>query len=122
MTEKNFTPLYERLKSILQAHAGGLNELPGEGERYELTGPYLPKFKKDLWFGMVNTGKAYVSYHLMPVYMYPDLLDGASEALKKRMQGKSCFNFTKIDEPLFAELDELTRRSIERCVKEGILK
>jgi hypothetical protein len=30
------------------------------------------------------------------------------------MQGKSCFNFTKIDEPLFRELEALTVESIER--------
>jgi hypothetical protein len=30
------------------------------------------------------------------------------------MQGKACFNFTRIDEPLFAELTELTATGIER--------
>ena len=41
-------------------------------------------------------------------------LEGISPALKKRMQGKSCFNFTTIDEPLFSELAELTRRGAEQ--------
>ncbi len=27
-----------------------------------------------------------------------------SPELRRRMQGKSCFNFTTVDEPLFAEL------------------
>jgi hypothetical protein len=36
------------------------------------------------------------------------------------MQGKSCFNFTKIDEALFAELDDLAKRSIERSRAEGL--
>jgi hypothetical protein len=30
------------------------------------------------------------------------------------MQGKSCFNFTKVDEGLVEELAELTRAGIER--------
>jgi len=30
------------------------------------------------------------------------------------MQGKSCFNFTRVDEPLLAELATLTERSIAR--------
>ena len=29
------------------------------------------------------------------------------------MQGKSCFNFTSVDEPLFAELEELRVRTFE---------
>jgi hypothetical protein len=109
-----FPALFERLKSILQARAGHLRELDNLPEKYSLQGPYLEQFKKDVWFGMVEVRKNYVSYHLMPVYMYPDLLEGISDGLKKRMQGKSCFNFTKIDEPLFQELDELTGRCIAR--------
>ncbi len=65
--------------------------------------------------------KAYVSYRLMPVYMYPDLLHDISPELRKRMQGKSCFNFKKMDEALFQELEGLTRRSVERLRGEGIL-
>jgi hypothetical protein len=30
------------------------------------------------------------------------------------MQGKSCFNFTTVDEPLFAELETLTVKGIAR--------
>ena len=29
------------------------------------------------------------------------------------MQGKSCFNFTRVDEALFAELADLTRRGYD---------
>ena len=43
----------------------------------------------------------------MPVYVDPGLLDDVSPELRKRMQGKSCFNFTSVDEPLFAELGDL---------------
>jgi hypothetical protein len=32
-----------------------------------------------------------------------------SPELKKRMQGKSCFNFKEVDEKLFRELGNLTR-------------
>jgi hypothetical protein len=65
------------------------------------------------WFGAVRLGKAYVSYYLMPVYGDPRMLDDMSPELRKRMQGKSCFNFTRVDEPLFAELAEVTRRGYE---------
>jgi hypothetical protein len=50
--------------------------------------------------------------------MYPDLLKGISPALKKHMQGKSCFNFKKVEARLFAELAQLTKRGFERFVRE----
>lgn len=65
---------------------------------------------QNLYFGGVHIKKNYVSYHLMTVYLFPELLSDISPNLKKRMQGKSCFNFTKVDEGLFAELAELTNR------------
>jgi hypothetical protein len=53
-----------------------------------------------------------VSYYLMPVYASPELAASVSPALAKRKQGKACFNFTKVDEALFAELEALTARGI----------
>ena len=67
------------------------------------------KPNEPMWFGGVRVGKAYVSYHLMPVYTHPKLAAKISPALKKRMQGKSCFNFKAVDEALFDELEALTR-------------
>jgi predicted nucleotide-binding protein (sugar kinase/HSP70/actin superfamily) len=49
--------------------------------------------------------------------MFPELLKGMSPELKKHMQGKSCFNFKKVEPDLFKELKELTRLSIERTRK-----
>ena len=71
------------------------------------------KYKKELWFGGVQIKKNYVSYHLMPVYMYSDLVKEISPELKKRMQGKSCFNFKQVDKDLFKQLAELT----DKCIK-----
>jgi hypothetical protein len=58
-------------------------------------------------------GKRYVSFYLMPVYAFPDLRDSLSPELRRRMQGKSCFNFTTVDEGLFAELGEVTMANFE---------
>jgi hypothetical protein len=77
--------------------------------------------KKPVFFGAVQIKKNYVSYHLMPVYMSPALLAGMSPELKKRMQGKSCFNFKTMDEKLFEELAGLTRKGYEFFKKEGWL-
>jgi len=45
----------------------------------------------------------------MSVYACPELLQSMSPELKKRMQGKSCFNFKEVDEKLFKELATLTK-------------
>ena len=55
----------------------------------------------------------------MPVYMYPQLLKDVSPELKKRMQGKSCFNFKKVEPELFRELAELTRKGAEKFKEEN---
>ena len=34
----------------------------------------------------------------MPVYGLPELLADISPELRRRMQGKACFNFTRVDE------------------------
>ncbi len=57
---------------------------------------------------MATLRRKILSFHLMPVYAFPGLLKGISPELKRRMQGKSCFNFTAIDEKLLGELSELT--------------
>jgi hypothetical protein len=63
-----------------------------------------------IWFGGVQINKNYVSFHLMPVYAAPALLKGVSPSLLKRMQGKSCFNFTAIEPSHAKELKALTRK------------
>ena len=65
-------------------------------------------------FGTVRIGKAYVSYHLVPVYVCPELRKMISPVLKKRMQGLACFYFRASDEMLFAELSVLTRAGLEK--------
>jgi hypothetical protein len=62
----------------------------------------------------VRPGKRYVSFYLMPVYGFPELAQDMSPELRRRMQGKSCFNFTIVDEALIAELETLTARGLDR--------
>ena len=68
----------------------------------------------------VQIKKNYVSYHLMPVCA-PEILKKVSPALKKRMQGKTCFNFKKPDKVLFEELERLTPLAIACFRKAGFV-
>jgi len=60
----------------------------------------------------VQIKKSYVSFHFMPVYMNPALLESLSPGLRKRMQGKSCFNFNTIEPADARELSALTKKGI----------
>ncbi|HEX9386816.1 MAG TPA: hypothetical protein VF918_10895 [Anaerolineales bacterium] len=120
MASKNDFPIvFEQLKNILKPHAEKLTLKIDTSDTYYIDGPYSEKSKKQLFFGSAQVKKNYVSFYLMPVYMYPDLLKDISPELKKRMQGKSCFNFKKVEPDLFEELRELTQKSVERFQKEN---
>lgn len=107
---KDFSATFSSLSEVMRRHVSGLvikTDVPGH--LYVEIPPRKPKDKPG-FFGAVQIKKAYVSYHLMPVYDDPGLLVGLSDALRKKMQGKSCFNFAEVDAVLFQELDALTGR------------
>ena len=120
MSSRNDLPVvFEELKNILKPYARQLTLKADTPDTYYLDGPYSEKWKKQLFFGSAQIKKNYVSFYLMPVYMYPDLLKDVSPALKKRMQGKSCFNFKKVEADLFEELAALTRKGAEKFKEEN---
>ena len=119
-TKNDFPIIFEHLKNILQPYAPTLTIKADTSNTYYLDGPYSEKWKKELFFGSAQLKKNYVSFYLMPVYMYPDLLEDISPELKKHMQGKSCFNFKKVERELFQELADLAKKSYARFQKEEI--
>ncbi len=68
---------------------------------------------KPQMFGAVQVKKNYTSFHLFPVYTSPSLLDDVSHELRKRMQGKSCFNFKTIEQIPTAQLKALIKHAYE---------
>ena len=111
MPEPDLRPVHERLKAIFGPYRDSLTVSKDTPEGLYLE---LPGYEGETWgyVGGTRLGKRYVSYYLMGVHGVPDLLDSLSPELRRRMQGKSCFNFTAIDESLFAELADLTEKSI----------
>src|SRR6267142_112793 len=105
----NFDEVFRKLKAVFKPHEKKMVVAHDTKSMYLLNTRYLMKNKQPLCFGGVRLGKAYVSFYLMSVYASPDLLQTMSPELKKRMQGKSCFNFKEVDEPLFKELAGLTK-------------
>jgi len=117
-TAEQSAEVFAALRAILAAHAKKLKVTADGPKGYSLNTPYSPAWKKELFFGAVQVTKNYVSFHLFPVYMYPDLLEGVSTGLKARMQGKSCFNFRAPDAELFTELAALVASGLARMKAE----
>jgi hypothetical protein len=119
--KKDFDKVFAKLKAIFKPYAKKMVVVQDTPECYYLDTRYVMKNKKPLCFGAVRLGKNYVSFHLMSVYASPDLLKTMSPELKKRIQGKSCFNFKAVDEKLFQELDQLTKAGATRFSSEKFI-
>ncbi|WP_437725979.1 hypothetical protein [Sorangium sp. So ce861] len=110
---------FEALRSILQRHARDLVVVHDTPDNYYLDTRTTAPNGKPLFFGAARAGRAYTSFYLMPVYTNPELLGGVSPELKKRMQGKSCFNFKTREPALLDELETLTGRCFEQWKSAG---
>jgi hypothetical protein len=121
VTMANLEQVYQALRPLLAQHATVLVVTHDEPEQLYLDTAFLQQNKKPLFFGAVQLKKNYVSYHLMPIYLAPELLDGISAALRARMQGKSCFNFKTVEPELLAELATLTATGLAYYQQQGYL-
>lgn len=109
-----FPAVFEQLKALFLPFAPRLVVEADTPENYTLNAPPSDAYPRGLFFGAVRVKKNYVSYHLMPVYMFPDLLEDLPAPLRRRMQGKSCFNFTTLDPATVSSLAALTATGFER--------
>ena len=122
-----FDVVFRRLREILSKHDGGLSVSDDTSTKYGLEAAIGPATLR-AWAGKVTrpripvawveVGKSYVSYHLMGISV-PSVQAGMTKALKARMQGKTCFNFTVADPTLLTALDSLTAASITAFKKAG---
>ncbi|MEW9500941.1 hypothetical protein [Jeotgalibacillus marinus] len=121
-TNSTFNETFEQLKNILVRHEQDLVlKKDTENDFYLDSNTIMEHNKKNVFFGAVQIKKNYVSFHLMPVYIYPELLEEISDDLKKRMHGKSCFNFKKPDLTLFEELRTLTEKGFIMYEKNNLI-
>jgi hypothetical protein len=110
----DFAAVFASLSKLLDPFLGEIRVQTDKPGNYHTEIPTIFHRGKPLYFAGLRTGKNYVSFHLLPLYFCPELLKGMSSALKKRMQGKACFNFTAVDEPCFAELSRLTSAGLKK--------
>ena len=105
--------IFGRLRGILSRHVPPLVVTADGTAGYSLAvdrPDIMPEQRR--YFGGVVVRKNFVAYYLMGVYGDPRLVEAMSPGLRKRMQGKSCFNFDNVDEELFEELARVTERAV----------
>ncbi|MGO8935249.1 MAG: hypothetical protein ACLPLZ_01525 [Terracidiphilus sp.] len=122
----DFELAFDQLKRVFASHLRQLAIREDTASVYSVTcrapSPFPQHKGHPMWFGSVRMGKAYVSFHLMPLYMNPPLLKAVSPGLKKRMQGKTCFNFRAAPEPqLLKELRQLVNAAMKDWASKGHL-
>jgi len=113
--------LFNALRDILQRHRDALQVVHDDAGHFYANSHKADAKGKAQFLGAVKVSGRRHAFHFMPVYDFPDLLDGISPALKKHMQGKSCFNFNAGDAALLAELQALVDRGVARYEKAGKL-
>ena len=117
----DFAKTFHALKMVFAKYEKQLQVTADTREKYYLETRSRSYKGNPLFFGAVIRGRAYVSFHLMPLYWDPSLAKGVSAGLKQRMQGKSCFNFLAPDAPLFRELVRLTSRGFALYKRKNLL-
>lgn len=74
----------------------------------EEIGPGFLTFKADGdWYVAFANQKSYISLHLMPIYVFPELKAKLDESGKKLRGGKSCINFAKAEDLPLETLAEI---------------
>ena len=111
-----FGSLEARLWAILAPYRDSLED----GSVYGLVTLKRSGANAHQFFAGVRVAAKHVSFHLMPIYADPGLLDGVSPALLRHLKGKTTFNFTAIDETLFTELEALTTRCFDAYMAGGV--
>jgi len=130
-------PVYDELRRRLSRYAAGLRESSNltdanaSGSRkvdepdeltYVLLAAPTTTYPDGQLFASVKVGRRYVSYYLMPLYLGVQPEGGLSPELARRRQGKSCFNFTRVDDALFDELEDVTAAGKAEYARLGLLR
>jgi hypothetical protein len=100
--EKRLWDLLEPYRDRLEPH-----------DIYGLPSLRWPGARAHDFFAGVRVASRHVALHLMPLYGHPEVLEGASEELRRRLKGRTTFNLRPGDEALLDELEALIATSFE---------
>ena len=88
---KDFSQVFQDLKAIIEPFEKELVLKTNESDNYYLDTHHKRKDGYVEAFGGVQVKKNYVSYHLMPVYAYPELLASPLPRTQKTYAGQIMF-------------------------------
>jgi hypothetical protein len=117
----DFSPVFSALKPVLVKYSKRLFVRDDKPDNYYLETKSRSYQGERMFFAGLRVSKAYVSFHLMPLYSYPELQKSVPAGLKRRMHGKSCFNFTAVEPELIAQLGLLVAAGFKKFGDEKLL-
>jgi hypothetical protein len=85
-------------------------------ELYGIEVLHRPGSKAHDWFAGVRPGKGTAKLMLLPIKARPELLDGISPALRKRVSGDALFTLKPGDDALLAELGQVVAKAFDAYV------
>ncbi|MBC7926101.1 MAG: hypothetical protein H7039_10645 [Bryobacteraceae bacterium] len=118
--EVEFSAAFDALVGLLRPLESRLAVKADEPGNY-MTETRAPSYRgKPMMFASVAS-KSYVAFHFFPVYLWPEMLDAISPELRRKMQGKTCWNFRRVEPELFSELQRLVQDGLQRYETAGYL-
>jgi hypothetical protein len=104
--------LEAELRALLVAYEDVLEA----DELYGIEVLHRPGSKMHDWFAGVRPGKGSAKLMLLPIKTSPELLDGISPELRKRVSGDALFTLKPGDEALLPELEQVVARAFDAYV------
>lgn len=105
-TKPELNALFKRLKQILVPYAKYMTVKENTGTAYTLVAPF--KQNKAKRFGGVTIFSDHVTF-----FSCPDILAGASPAVRQKMQGSASVNLDTLDDAIVQDLEKLTAARFE---------
>ena len=118
----DLNPVFIELRKVMAPYAAKLAPARDDDHELYVDTRHIPKNKKPLCFGAVQVKKSYVSFHLMPVYVKPELLATVSPELKAHMQASRASTSTALEPVLFKELAALTKAGYASYKEQGFVQ
>ena len=121
MKDDDKESIFQSLKSVLSTYSDALTCTENTEKSYNLYTNHTMKNKKPLYFGGVKINNNFVSYHLMALYVYPELKNSISKELNALLKGKSCFNIKALEKRNFDELVSITKTCYSKYRADGYI-
>lgn len=118
---KDYSAAFAALRKVLARYAAKMHVAKDNDSWYCLETKSFSNKGKRHGFAAVAIMKGHVGFYLMAIYMEPALTKPMSPELRRRQQGKCCFNFQRPDPELFKQLAQLTKSGYDYFEKKQLL-